>query len=191
MWVVFLYCIASFITDNAYTHRTTRDYSFYIFSIFTIIEYTLFSLFIYLSLKEKIFKTILLACSGIFYSISIYNLVTEKAGAESFDSISASLEASLIIGYCIFYFYEQIKDPTVIYVYQSKRFWVILAFLIYLSATLFLFIYAATFTKQEHKNYWGINNISDIIKNVLFSISLIMKKEKKETYPVENLYPDM
>lgn len=190
-WVIFVYCILSFITDNAFTHQALEAYSFYIFSTFTVIEYTLFTLFLYRSLKEKVFKIIMIGCSAIFYFIAILNFLTDKKNLESFDSMSASLEASLIIVYSIFFFYEQIKDPTVFYIYYLKKFWIVIALLIYLSSTLFLFIYAATFTSQQQKTYWGINNISDVIKNLLFTISFTRKKDKKQQNPLESVYTDM
>jgi hypothetical protein len=61
----------------------------------------------------------------------------------------------------------------------------------YFSSTLFLFLYAASFTQIEHKYYWYINNIFDIIKNILFCIAFYMKKSKNPEYPAENLYADL
>ena len=190
LWVIFLYCLFSFFADGAYNHfKHKPDYFFFIYSSFTIIEYSLFSLFIYLTFKEKIFKYILIICSLFFYAIAILNIIHKNQ--ESFDSISASLESILIIVYGIFFLYEQVKDPSVFYVYYSKKFWVIMACLLYLSSTLFLFIYAATFTRPDQSTYWVINNVFDTIKNLLFAISFIMKKDKKQSYPLENLYVDM
>ena len=131
--------------------------------------------------------------SLIFYSMAFINLTIKKS--EAFDSLSASAEAVLIIIYCILFLYKQINDPNVIYVYHSKKFWIVIASFLYFSSTLFLFIYAATFTNQQHTNYWYINNIFDIIKNVLFCIAFIMKKDQSYDYPVktetESFYPDM
>jgi len=192
MMVIFFYCIISFLTDLSYDFLKRRISNFYIYSTFTIVEYTLFALFLYLCFKEKAFKFILLLCSLVFFGLAFYNLFNKGGGKEAagFDSLSASLEALFIIIYSILFLYEQIKDPTVFYVYYSKNFWIILAFFIYFSSTLFLFIYAATFTKQEHKIYWGINFISNILKNIFFSISFAMKKTQKAQYPIESLYPD-
>jgi hypothetical protein len=109
----------------------------------------------------------------------------------SFDSLTASLEAVLIIIYSILFLYEQIKDPSILFVYYTKKFWVVVAFFMYFSSTLFLFLYAASFTQIEHKYYWYINNIFDIIKNILFCIAFYMKKSKNPEYPAENLYADL
>ncbi len=189
LWVIFLYCMCSFFADGAYRYFEHQpDYFFYIYSSFTIIEYTLFSLFIYLTFKEKVFKYILIICSLFFYGIAILNIIHKNQ--ESFDSISASLESIMIIVYGIFFLYEQVKDPSIFYVYYSKKFWIIMAFLLYLSSTLFLFIYAATFTRPDQSTYWVINSVFDIIKNLLFAISFVMKKDKKQSYSLENLYAD-
>jgi hypothetical protein len=188
-WVVFLYCVLSFFFDQLYTIVRTRDYAIYIFSSFTFIEYSLFSLFVFLSLKEKVFKYILVFCSLIFYLISFLTFSGKRS--ESFDSLSASFEASLLIIYSIFFLYEQIRDPEIFYIYYLKKFWIIIAFLLYFSSTLFLFIYAATFTSQEHRNYWGINNIFDMLKTVLFTISFAMKNDKKQEFALGTPYNDM
>jgi hypothetical protein len=190
LWVIFLYCLISIGTDNIYHYLTSRIYIFYTYSSFTIVEYTFFALFLYFALKEKAFKYILLGCSLLFYIIAIHNLVTIKT--ERFDSFSASVEDILLIIYAIFFLYEQITAPDTFYVYYTKKFWIVIGLLIYFSATLFLFIYAATFTDaQQRTSYWSINNFSDIIKNLLFSISFTMKADKKQPYPMETLYNDM
>ncbi len=135
LWVILLYCCLSFVTDNSLPYLS-KSFKFYIFSAFTIAEYTLFTLFIYLSLKEKVFKNILIFISAVFYIIVALGLAAKTI--ESFDSASASLEASLVILYAILFFYERPKDPSISYIYYSKEFWIIIAFLFTCPSTLFL-----------------------------------------------------
>ncbi|HZE84150.1 MAG TPA: hypothetical protein VE035_07560, partial [Puia sp.] len=172
-------------------HLLLRDKTsiFYLFVSFTTLEYTLFTLFIYLSLREKVFKYILIICSVIFYIIAIFTFKSKQI--DSFDSLSASFEGSLIIVYSIFFLYEQINDPAIFYIYHSKQFWIIIAFLLYFSSTLFLFIYAATFTSQEHRNYWNINNIFDNLKTILFTIAFIMKNDKNQGISLGTSYNEL
>ena len=172
----------------SYRFPKTNAYSFYILSTFSIVEYSLFAYFLYDSYREKIFKIILLICSALFYSIAIINITRGKT--ESFDSLSASLESSLLIIYSLFFLYEQIKDPTVFYVYYSKKFWIIIAFLLYFSSTLFLFIYAVNLTRAQYKFYWSVNNLFDTLKNLLFAVSFAMKKNKPPKQPLESFYPE-
>jgi len=187
-WVIFVYSFFSLFADTAFKIPSIKHYSFYVLSALTIIEYSLFSYFIFISYKEKIFKTILIVCSILFYAIAVINILSKRSA--TFDSLSASLEASLLILFSIFFLYEQIKDPTIFYVYTSKRFWIIIAFLLYFSSILFLFIYAVTFTSQQHQSYWRINNIFDTLKNLLFTIAFAMKKNKQHEPSLENFYPE-
>jgi len=175
LWVIFVYCFISFSAETGSIFLHPAIDKFYLFASVTICEYTLFSLFLYLAIKEKTFKYIIILGSLIFYAMAIINLIYKKSS--TFDSLSASVEAILIIVYSILYLYEQIQDPEVIYVYHTKQFWIVAAFFLYFSSTLFLFVYAATLTNQEHKNYWFINDFFNILKNVFFCISLTMKKD--------------
>ena len=188
-WAIFLYCILSLCADASYHISGIKDYSFYILSTFSIVEYSLFAYFLYMAFKERVFKIVLIFCSVLFYSIALVNMFKGKR-TESFDSLSASLESSLLIIYSIFYLYEQIKDPTVFYIYYSKKFWIIIAFLLYFSSTLFLFIYAVNLTREQYKFYWSINNIFDALKNLLFAVSFTMRKNKPPEQPLESFYPD-
>ena len=187
LWVIFVYCLFSFLNEFLFLALRQRVDAFYLYATFTIFEYTLFTLFFYLSFKEKIFKFIAIIGSLAFYTMAVINFTTKRS--VSFDSLSASAEAIFIIVYSILYLYEQIRDPSIVYVYYTKKFWITIAFFLYFSSTLFLFIYAATLTKVEHRNYWYINNIFEIVKNILFCIAFIMKKDAKPRYFAESPYP--
>jgi len=189
LWVIFLYCLFSPITEIAAPVLAHKWDKFYLYAGFTIIEYTLFSFFFYISIQEKRFKLVPIIGTLIFYGMAVFNLINRQS--TTFDSLSASVEAILIIVYCILFLYEQIKDPSVLYVYNNKKFWVVIAFFLYFSSTLFLFLYAATFTNQEHSSYWNINNLFEILKNILFCISFSMRKSSSKSYPLENLNPDI
>lgn len=190
--VVFFYCCMSWMTEGYFLgfifkllHVHIPEYA--ADSGFTILEFTIVSWFAYISLQGKILKYVPLVGALIFYPIAIINFTKEQG---AFDSIPASVEAILIISYCILLLYEQISDPEVIFVYNTKKFWVTIAFFLYFSSTLFLFLYARNFTKTEHDKYWAINNFFEILKNILFSISFIMKENKRDPY-AENLNLDI
>lgn len=153
-----------------------------LFSIFTIVEFTLFSFFFYSSLQEKKFKYIPIIGAVLFYIVAISSFTNKR-----FDSLPASVEALLVISYCILLLYEQIKDPKIIFVYNTKKFWVIIAFFLYFSSTLFLFIYSGSISEEQRDNYWVINNFFEMLKNILFCISFIMKKHHNTPYVVDNI----
>ena len=174
--VIFFYCCFSWLTETIIFNRLHLHIPDYIHdSGFTILEFTFISYFAYTSLQGKILKKIPLIGALIFYPVAIIYFTRKQEG---FDSMPASVEAILIITYCILLLYEQINNPEVLFVYNTKKFWVTIAFFLYFSSTLFLFLYARNFTQSEYAKYWNINNFFEILKNILFSVSFILNKSK-------------
>ena len=189
VWVIFVYAIISSLTDFSFEIFTpTSPTDFYFFSIFTVLEYSFFSIFLYFNFKKKLFKNILLIVSLLFYAFSIYNVLSTKDYI--FDSFPASIEAILIIIFCIFFFYEQINNPEISFIYSSKKFWIATAFLIYLSGTLFLFIYASNLSDEEYNFYWPINFIFNILKNILIALAFYLPNQKSQSF-IEKSYDEI
>ena len=177
LWVIFFYKIISFATDSFFLFFSkTKDTEFYLFSVFTIIEYALFSIFLYLNYESNRIKQFLIVISVVFLGFAGYNLINRAN--HKFDSLPASLESILIITYSILFFYEQLKNPENTFVYSSKKFWIVIAMLLYLAATFILFISTAYMSEQERLEYWPINLIANITKNLFLIIAFSLKIEK-------------
>ncbi len=195
LWVIFLYTILSLITDILFDAlpQENKVSSFYLFSFFTITEFTIFSSFIFLQIKKKALRLFIAFSSIIFYAFAINNLLTRPASSipiseNSFDSVPASVESILVILYCILLYFEQMRRPEISFIYSTKVFWVATAFLLYLAATLFLFISTASLTEKEQEAYWPINLLSNILKNILLSIAFILPKHKSPSPSDNDLY---
>ena len=137
--------------------------------------------------KNKFFKKFLVGISILFFAYWIYfiqNFI--KSQNSSFDSIPASIESILITIFCLLYLFEQISKPQEYFLYSSPNFWIVLAFFIYMSGTLFLFIVSSSITAQEKDQYWVINNICNIITNILVSIAFIINGINNKRPPAKN-----
>jgi hypothetical protein len=135
-----------------------------------------------LNLKSKNLKRGIVAGSALFFGFALYNIIDTVN--YNFDALPASVECILVIIFCVSFFYEQINNTEVSFVYASKKFWIIVAILIYLSATLFLFISSMYLTLEERREYWFINSISNFLKNVLLSIAFMLPNHKT-TSPIK------
>lgn len=192
LWVIFLYSFLSWFTDALYgiLQRLFKGYAnvtqFYLFSSFTIIEYTLFTYYLYYHCTAKSIKLFILITSVLFYLFSFYNLAFPKS--YSFDSLSASVECILVIAFAILYLYEQLNNPQIIFIYTTKTFWIIVAFLIYLAATLFLFINAQNLTKSQWKSYWNINYTFNILKNIIIAAAFLIKNSPQNQSSMRKPY---
>lgn len=190
LWVIFLYCVYSVIAElvGVTIARMYAKDLFYFWACYTIAEYTFFAYFFYTSFKNKNTRFIPIVGTLIFYGIVSFTFYNRNT--QAFDSLSASMEAILMIIYSIVFLYSQITSPEIMYVFNTKKFWVVVATFLYFSSTLFLFLYAAGFTSQEHKSYWIINDVFEILKNTLFCISFAMKKSDAGKNSINTYNPD-
>ena len=99
------------------------------------------------------------------------------------------VETVLIISMCIFYFFDQLKQPNTYLIYTTIDFWIIIAFLIYLSGTFFLYLYADNMNKSAEfrRQYFLINSSFYILKNILLGIAMLMKSKLKND---QRLFPE-
>lgn len=167
---------------------------FFLYDIFTVVEFSLFSWFFYqIIFNRKLKKVIPLSIAlFIIFSVSFYILLPENT---SFSSPIAGTESVLIIAMCIYYFLDQLKQPNTLMIYSSINFWIIISFLIYLAGTFFLNIYADSMINDHAfiKQYILINSSFNILKNILLSVAMLMKPDKKinqTIFPEDRLKAD-
>ncbi len=63
----------------------------------------------------------------------------------------------------------------------TPRFILVVAILLYVSSTLFLYIIANKLSEKEMAQYWGINAYSSILTSLIFSIAFIVFKYQKKS----------
>lgn len=162
--------------------------TYIILCIYTIIEYSIFAYFLYSIIEKKSFKAIILILTICFFVFAVvFFLMSTK---NIFDSLSASIESILIITFCIFYLFDQLNKPQVIFIYQDQNFWIVAGFLVYLSASLFLFIEASNMSKEQLRLFWKILLFANITKNILFSIAFSRKEATVIPNSLENPFED-
>jgi hypothetical protein len=182
--VIFLYILYAFAND-LYTTNTTygKNHIFAFLAVYTFIEYLMVSAFFWLSISNKVLKNVIIFLSiGFVIYLIIY---LSRSDQTEFDSINSSIEVILLMTYCIFYMFEQIAKPQIGFIYATPNFWVVLAFFVFTSSTLFLFITTNSLSEGEQAKYWVINQISNIVSNILISIAFILnpKSQKNPDYP--------
>jgi hypothetical protein len=78
----------------------------------------------------------------------------------------------------------------------SPVFLIVIALLLYVASTLFLYIIASRLSDKEIEQYWAINHIANILMNLIFSVAFILyHSQKKNPTPINanvdfTRYPD-
>jgi drug/metabolite transporter (DMT)-like permease len=150
-----------------------------LFHCYTIIEYLIFGVYLLSVLHSSAVKMLLVFVSILFIAFCLYILTQERL--EKFDSVQASVSAIILIAFCIIYLFEQINKPEPTFIYSSYTFWIITAILIYLAATLFLYGFASSLPTDVAQDYWVISQISNVLKNILISVAIIIYSKSSKT----------
>lgn len=178
-----IYSIASLFILNYIIQKISHK-EFLSYRIITIVEGLCFMGYLYLIISSNLAKKLLLAAAFIFFAYSIYDMTKSKA--EYFDSIPTVIECLILIAFSVFYFYEQLKRPDTLFLYNTSNFWLVVGIIIFFSASFFAFIYAQNnSTSPEFKQTFRlINAISGFIENILFLIAFIIaRKQSKSIKP--------
>jgi hypothetical protein len=183
LWIIFIYIIYSLLSDFIRFKVLGEKNGFFVSSLFTIGELVIISYYFYTVIKAPILRKCILAASSIILlSLVVIFIRSDK---KNFDSFSASLESITFIIFCLLYFYEQINRQDQYFIYSSPNFFVVLGIMIYMSATLFLFVMANNFSEIERNRYWVINDVSNIITNISFSIAFMQNRFSHQNHMTE------
>ncbi len=179
--VIFYYLLYGLLNDvlGAFLQKMHSENFFILYAFFTVAEFTFFCVFYYFILppggiKKSIFFIWLLF---FLFALTDFFLVNNM---DAFDSFTIGVEATLIILMCIYYLVVQIKSTNNLFVYSTTNFWIAITFLIYMSGTFFLYIMAESMLNDKafQIQYIVINAIFNILKNILFSVAMLMKSSQ-------------
>lgn len=98
----------------------------------------------------------------------------------TFNVLARSVEAFIIIGYVMRYFWLTLKEMKVDQLEKEPIFWVSCGALLYYAAGFFIFIFSQNILpfKELWFTYWGIHAIFTILLYLFYSIALWVQPEK-------------
>jgi hypothetical protein len=183
LWVVFIYIFFSFSIDLLRYFFISDPPPVFIL-LFTLLDYIFVFLILYSLLNSRIIKAVLILISILF--VFYIALLFLRSNPQSYPAVSP-VESIIVLVFCIIFLFEQLNKPEELLVYSTPGFWIILAFLVYSSGTLFLYIFRVI-DFEAAKKWWIINNVCNIITNCLIALSfLIIHRNSKSINPSEKI----
>ena len=154
----------------------------------TFYEYSLFAFFIWLNINNRKFRQVILIASilFVFFLFFYYTNATFKR----LDSLPIGIESILLLIFTSYFFYEQINNPNLLFIYNDYKFWVTTGIMIYISGSFFIYIFANQIPKSEISLYWSFTYVFLGIMNILFAIGILLlgqkSNQKRQTKPKTN-----
>ncbi len=84
------------------------------------------------------------------------------------------------------------NDQNNLFIYNDYRFWMVLAFMIYLSGSFFIFLFANQIPDSQILQYWMFTDVFYTLKNIFFSIGILVyasQQPKKKQYVGKSVKP--
>ena len=151
----------------------------FVFPFFTLWEFEMISAFYFFLLKGAHIRRIILVLMTLFALLTIADIYIVN-GLRHFNNYSRSVESIVVIGYTIGYFYKVLSEMVVEQPVKEPSFWISIAFLIYFSGSLFLFIFGDYIIHHSFKTYgiyWGLHAIIMWILYSMIAIGLWCKSK--------------
>ena len=184
LWVIFLYSIFSLLSDFLVTSRWGSHNTYLLWNIYTIVEYSFLSYFFYLTIRLRLVRTLIIVTSTLFFVIFFFLL---KSIDIRFNSILSFYSQANILVLCLVYIFTSMNQNTESLNILNPVFLIVIALLLYVACTLFLFIIANKLSEDEMAKYWrGITLYNNILTNLLFSAAFLLYRFQQKNPPPEN-----
>lgn len=141
-------------------------------TIYTFLEYSFFAYMLWFNIKQIKIRKIIIIFSILFYCFQIIHFFVTDL--QRVDSIPIGIETILILVFIFMYFHQYFNENRTNYIYNDPGFLIVVGILIYLGCNFFFTILA----NQVSKEYWYLTYIPEIIKNILFGVSIVIYKNK-------------
>lgn len=137
-------------------------------------EFVFISSIFLFNIKSKFLKLIIRFAPVAFIAYSIYNYIVTPGGIFDYKPLAA--ECLILLVYILYFFYEKIQTTTSIPIYQTKIFWIAVAFIIYCSGNFFLFLYSNNPIKDDELifQYTIIYSTFAILKNIALCTGILV-----------------
>ena len=157
--------------------------------LFSVFEFFLFSLFVCYSLENKYLKKTILILNVPFLSIHIITWLYLK---NEFSVYPFLFEFLIFIIFIIYFFYEKMKLVNKNPIYNNTEFWIFVGIFMFFSGNFFYLLFSnSNYSKQFKYQLQIVVSIVTIIKNIIFSLSFLIKETPQITNNSISYVPDL
>ncbi|MDB5145554.1 MAG: hypothetical protein JWQ66_4267 [Mucilaginibacter sp.] len=182
--IMALFCILSVIPDmislvTAYILKLTSFNNLFLMHLYDMMAVIFFTVIYSKAFYKLILKRITLILGVTALLVILFNSIFIE-GILVYPSISNTVLSIFLIVLSLIYFYQLLSRQEFMYIEKQGLFWINSGVLFYYSITIFLFMLYSKIN-GEHKYYYLMQSITNIISNVLFSIGLLCKPQSQKT----------
>lgn len=160
-----------------------KDIKKYYQGFYTFLEYSIFTLIFWLSIRNKSFRRLVEIASLLFLLYQLYYVL--NTSLQRLDSIPIAIETILVFIYIFCFFFDFSRNVKDAFIYNHYVFWMSVGILIYLGGSFFYYILVNHLNENDVVKFGNLTYITEVIKNLLFCVAIFMYK-KSQTNTIHN-----
>lgn len=147
-------------------------------SFYTPIEFLITGIYLRILLQNSSFKYFV--SLSIFLYFFCWTPFLFFYNTQDYISFIRAFTYSFILIFCLLYFYEQMRDPKIFFIYTQKSFWTISGFFLFAAGTFFIFLFDqfSNNVKGFFEQYVYIHALLFGVRNCFFSIAMLIQPQK-------------
>jgi hypothetical protein len=126
---------------------------------------------------NPVLKRIALVLSGLALAFILANMLFIE-GLFDYPSLANTVLSITVLCLSLLYFYQLLSRQEFVHIEKQSLFWINAGMLFYFSINIFLFMLFKRMLLEHREGYYMINNITNTIANVLFTVGLLCKPQK-------------
>jgi len=173
--VLFIYVVVSFATEQYAVYLLqVIDNNLFLLHIYVAFELLAFLYIYYLILPQNNYRRLIKIYGVVYLVVGVFNAAQNIL---AYPTYARGVESIMLISLAIIFFYNLIKELSVLRIEKHGYFWMNAGILLYFSGALIIFIifnYYSQISELKLALYYSfIHSSCNIIKNILFTLAFV------------------
>ena len=128
---------------------------------------------------NPLLKKAIFIMAALTLAFGIANMIFME-GILDYPSMSNTLLSIMVICFSLIYFYQLLTRQEFVHIEKQGLFWINAGMLFYFAINIFLFMLFKRILHEHQEGFYMINNITNIIANILFTVGLLCKPQNQK-----------
>ena len=176
-----VYCLVSVLSDIALplvvSAGSPNNYP--VIHLYIAISILLLGAMYIYAFFNPLLKKAIFIIAALTLAFAIANMIFME-GILDYPSMSNTLLSIMVICFSLIYFYQLLTRQEFVHIEKQGLFWINAGMLFYFAINIFLFMLFKRILHEHQEGFYVINNITNIIANVLFTVGLLCKPQNQK-----------
>ena len=175
------YFLASFLSDVMLRVLIAMglDNNYPVIHIYIAFSILLLGAMYFYAFFNPVVKKAIFIVTAFTMAFAIANMIAIE-GIDDYPSLSNTVLSIVVTCFSLIYFYQLLTRQEFVHIEKQGLFWINAGMLFYFAINIFVFMLFKRILSEHKESLYMINNITNIVANILFTVGLLCKPQKQK-----------